>query len=529
MFIKNLNRKLFKFIRRIPTEVYVFFVSFLYRLPSLGYDFINNDAFLWKGRGYAFGSALTSFNFAETAVTYHPGVPLLWLQFVAIKVYSLLIAFGLIGELDGRVEFLVNHQIQKIIVVIASSILITIAYSLLKSIIGKKFSLLVFLVFLTEPFFVGLSRAIHTDAIISLFMFISVLFFYKYLNLDADKNITWNGLFAGVFAGLAFLTKSSALFLIPYILLIAFIYLWKERKKRVLYKVLFVFGFSILTFFIVWPAMWVDSVGSIRLYLFEGVQSTGIEAGHEHVWFGEVTSDPGFLFYPIVLVGRYSIVLILTFLISFYFLFKDSLKSIKGREVSIYHWFVLFIIFYLLMLTMASKKLDRYTLPILLPICVLSSYAILKVLERKLLLVFVLVFGIYRSAILYGLHPNYLAYYSPAVGGVERGRFLIEPKWLVGYDKVAEYFNQKQKEEGRVIKVAIADFDYLRPFAEFEVLNIKNEPERDQAEYFILPAYREDRNDFYIRSYNVEKSDTTIDVVGVEYYYIYIVKGKLNK
>ena len=112
--MRKVNKSLEIFLR-IPTEVYLFLIAFLYRLPSLGYDFINNDAFHWKERGYEFGSALVSFDFAKTAVTYHPGVTLLWSQFLANKIYSLLDSFIYHGSISSHIEFLINHAIQKII------------------------------------------------------------------------------------------------------------------------------------------------------------------------------------------------------------------------------------------------------------------------------------------------------------------------------------------------------------------------------------------------------------------------------
>ena len=305
MYIKRLCKRFLTLLQRIPAEIYIFLASFIYRLPDLGYDFINNDAFHWKERGYAFGSALTSLDFAGTAVTYHPGVPLLWCQFIAIKIYSSLLKLGYYTYVDPQTEFLVNNQIQMLVVVFLTSVLLAIAYRQLKKIIGVKLALLTILLVVLEPFYLALSRALHTDAMISLFMFISVLYFYNYIFSNGKKLIVSNGVFAGIFAGLAFLTKSSALFLFPFFTLIAGIYFLRTKNRSIIYKALTVFAFSIVTFFVFWPAMWVQPIESLRLYLFEGVQGIAIEEGHEHIWFGRVTSDPGPAFYPIVLAGRY--------------------------------------------------------------------------------------------------------------------------------------------------------------------------------------------------------------------------------
>lgn len=523
MYIK----RLFKLLHE---EIYVFLIALIYRLPSLGYDFINNDAFLWKSRGYEFGSALTSFELARTAVTYHPGVPLLWSQFIAIKIYSVLVKLGVYKGLEGNSEFLVNNMIQDIVVVVLTSALIAFAYSKLKTIIGRKLAALSVLILLFEPFFIALSRTIHTDAMISLFMFVAALYFYSYIyDSENKKIITKDSVLAGVFAGLAFLAKSSALFLIPFFGLLTVIYWFKNKSAVNIYKLLAVLGFSVVSFFIFWPAMWVQPIESLNLYLFKGVQGVAIEEGHDHYWFGQTTSDPGLLFYPIAIAARYSIFLIIFGLASTYLLIKNRKNLLKDKALGLFLASFLFFLFYVLMVTLVSKKLDRYSLPIIFPLSILSAWSIARFFKRKIALVILGLHFLYLLVILISIHPNYLAYYSPLVGGLDKGRYIIEPKWLVGYDEVAKYFNNLQAVNDGRLKIAIADFDYLRPFANFEVLNIRVNEEREEAQYFVLPVYRSERNNYYLENYNLEKSNHVIKVGGVDYYYIYKVLGLNNK
>ena len=127
---------------------------------------------------------------------------------------------------------------------------------------------------------------------------------------------------------------------------------------------------------------------------------------------------------------------------------------------------------------------------------------------------------------MFGLHPNYLAYYSPLVGGIDYGMNVIEPKWPVAYDKIAKTFNEMENPED--IKVAIANYDNLVPFADFKVMNIKHATERDSADYFVLPEYSKDRNEFYKSNYRLEElKKKNIKVAGVIYYRVY--KVHLNK
>jgi 4-amino-4-deoxy-L-arabinose transferase-like glycosyltransferase len=413
-----------------------------------------------------------------------------------------------------------------IVVVFLTSVLLAVAYRQLKRIIGVRLALLTILFVAVEPFYLALSRALHTDAIISLFMFISVLYFYNYLLNSRKDLIVSDGIFAGLFAGLAFLTKSSALFLLPFFLLIAVIYFAKTKNIYAIYKTLTVFSISVVTFFVFWPAMWVQPIESLNLYLFEGVQDIAILEGHEHVWFGKITSDPGSAFYPIVLVGRYSVLLFLSLFFSVYLLYRNKSRVSRDKTIDLILTLLLFVFFYILMITLVSKKLDRYSLPIVFPLSVLASWVISEILNKRILVVFISVLVIMRLLLFYGIHPNYLAYYSPLIGGIEGGRYILEPKWLIGYDEVAEYFNEKQKDQEDPIKVAIADYDYLRPFAKFEVLNIKHDEERNAAEYFVLPVFRPERNKFYEETHKLLKLNTTIKIAGVDYYYIYKAKNR---
>ena len=508
-------------IKNLPISFYIFVFAFLYRLPSLGVDTINNDAFLWKSRGYEFGRALMSLDFAKTAVTYHPGVPLLWSQFIAIKIYSVLDLLIYKGTLSPNAEFIMNHIIQKTVVVFFTSLLIALAFSLLKRIIGQSAAILAIMFVLLEPFYLALSREIHTDSLISLFMFISCLYFYIAFSKSDSLNKTGKeAILSGVFMGLAALTKSSALFLIPFYIL-GYLIL-RKFDFSIIKKLLIVYLFFILSFVAFWPAMWVNPVESLNLYLFKGVEGVALEEGHGHIWFGVETLDPGPLFYPLVFVARYSMFIVFMFIFGIYF----SIKNYKRKDklnINLVYWFA-FIVFYFLMLTIVSKKLDRYLLPIIFPVAIFSAYWVRNYFSRKILALIFALFVFGRFVILYGLHPNYLAYYSQLVGGMESGRTLIEPKWLIAYDKVADFFNNKKEPEK--IKVAIADFDYLRPFAKFGVMNIRIEEERNMSDYFVLPVYRVERNKFYLDSYDLEKLNDVVTVSGVEYYQIYKNRGK---
>ena len=283
MSIKKNSKKIAKFLGKLPAEVSIFILAVAYRLPTLGYDFINSDAYHWKQRGYEFGGALVSFDFAKTAVTYHPGVPLLWNQFIAGKMFSIADAFYYKGSLSGNELFLVNHFWQKFILVIITSFLISLVFNLVKPYIGEKLSIIAVGLILLEPFYIGLSRAIHTDALLSLFMFLSFLCFLEYIKQEGYD--IRGGAISGLFAGLAMLTKSAGIFIILFFVLIA-LYHYKIRRydAGLMFKKTFTaLAISILTFIVIWPAMWVSPITSIQSYIVEGIGGIGLQDGHGHI------------------------------------------------------------------------------------------------------------------------------------------------------------------------------------------------------------------------------------------------------
>jgi 4-amino-4-deoxy-L-arabinose transferase-like glycosyltransferase len=500
--------KIKTYLQKIPITLIVFIFVLSYRIPSLGFDLINNDDGWWKSRGYAFSSALSSFNLEGTAPTYHPGVTLLWSQFSAIKAYGILHDFGFTPEYFGISEYFLNHFLQNLMVVLFTSILLTILYLGLSKIVGRFYSLLFILILSGEPFFTALSRTIHLDAILSITMFTS--FVYYYLALKNGSRNSFYIYVSGIMAGLALLTKSPAMFLLPFYL-IPFII---ERKKEFLIIYIKTMVVAALTFFFLWPAMWIAPIQTINSYLFKGVQGVGIEEGHKHFWFGEEVNDPGFWFYPIVLIGRYSSFLFLGMLPMIWFIFKR-------RERGFFFYSLLYLVGYILMIMVVSKKMDRYSLPAVFAMASLFVGTIINLkLDRKVLKIASLVYGLTIVVIYFGIHPYYLAYYSPLVGGYDYGMRLIEPQWPVAYAKVADYFNKKDDPEK--IKVALLDHFYIREFAKFEALDLADQTERQKADYIVLPSYREDVIYHYTHLKDESyKSTEEISVAGVSFYRIY--------
>ena len=297
------------------------FLFLLTRLPKLGVDVVNPDGVNWHYRSEQFMVGLKTGQFEKTYQHYHPGVTLSWITGVTIE---------LVKQLSGQTiytheNFLTFHTAAKIMLVIVQLILIAITFTLLHQVFRnlndkraflKAFFVITLLSF--EPFIIGNSRLLHMDILLMLFLFISLLLVYLFTQ---KQNLGYLVL-AGLSFSLAFLTKSVGLGGILYSLLFLVFSLYKkvDSKFIVKYLLLLVLFFVLFTF-LLFPALWVEPV-KVLLDIFNESERIGVRKGHDQIFFGKLTSDPGFFFYFFVILMKLSPVTLFGILLTKYFSFK---------------------------------------------------------------------------------------------------------------------------------------------------------------------------------------------------------------
>lgn len=488
----------------------LFSIYILARLPYLGWDFINDDLANWQQRANVFGNALWTLSFADTATTYHPGVTLQYILFVANKFLG--IYFDLFNVTDSYEEFLTVLFFQKLFVVITTSSLTTYFILLLKKRFGLKFALLFFVILNLEPLFLGLSRAVHTDTILTLLISISCLKFFLF-NENENKSISSsenlvNIIIISFFSALAILTKSSALYLI---LFYCFIYLYKliTHDAKLLKSKLYTSNILMISFFttvftvLIWPALIVAPINTLNLVVSEGIGTVSLSEGHDQIWFGKETFDPGFWFYPLSIFMKYNAYITLPFVFITLSVFYKKIKD-NNLSLDINTYYLLFFISYSAMLMIVSKKLTRYSLPLLIPmIFIVLNYYISKLnrIKYKIIIIITLIYSLVYNII---LTPNYLLFYSQTSLGLNKSRNIITNKWPSLYPTVVEYINENYAYDSEIV-LASASEGGLKRFARFKVVNINNSENQAEADLFLLRSNELEKNQEYIKALSLEK------------------------
>ena len=381
--------------------VCLFVAASMSRLFSLG-DHWTSDEAGWLYHSTVFMVAVEMGAFPETLVTFHPGVITMWLAALRtfftephVSVQGLALARWFIG--------------------IALLIGIGVAAMLLYRLFGRWVALIgaAFLSF--SPLFLAQSRRVHTDALASTFVLLTVLSLLLYCGTLQKRRYLVG---SGIAFGLACLAKSNSLILLLW-LPICFALFWNREETwrqfflRGLGATLCFLSCTLLTVFALWPLFWNPTFlifgvcllavtllayrelqkgahGRLTLYLasvvvvgvvsgymvrtvwrvFDGV-AWAITTPHnlQHFFLGQVLYDPGWLFYPLVLcINTTPLTLPLAFGACLFLWRKRHSWSRNGqegyaRQFRIALGLVIVVLLFTLCLSLTSKKFSRYLLP----------------------------------------------------------------------------------------------------------------------------------------------------------------------
>jgi 4-amino-4-deoxy-L-arabinose transferase-like glycosyltransferase len=452
------------------------------RLTALD-RYVTIDEPIWLMNSANFYQALWTRDWKDTYQLEHPGVTITW-----AGTLGFLWKFpGYVKLVDGQLkkenkfrEFLVSKGHTALDLLVAGRVFTTLAvilalllaFPLLVRLAGWGLALLASFLIALDPYFIALSRLLHLDGLLAALMLLSLLAFVCYLDKGRRKR---DLLLSGVAAGLSWLTKSPAFFLIPMmglLVLIEFISSWKRIGAtepqnrpgwlRLIWKAvspwLAWLAIGAIVFALLWPAMWVDPIGALSR-VFGGATSYAIE-GNSHVTFfaGQVIDEGQsvWYYYPVSLLWRITPPVLIGVMILAIICVFPKRFGLSGDHRRMAWVMGLFTLLFIIFITLSQKKADRYQIPVQPALCILAAlgwFGLLNGLGKwaeqrflgapvrfsKLLLggviVFVQFLGVIQTA------PYYMNYYNPLLGGDQAAPNVMMIGRGEGLDLAAQYIN----------------------------------------------------------------------------------------
>ena len=256
---------------------------------------------------------------------------------------------------------------------------IVVLFVLLDRLIDRRAAFLAAGLIALDPFAVALGSILHVDALMMTFSLNSLAALCVALN--SQRTTRWLMLSGGL-AGLAMLSKSPAAILSVATFIIV---VWDGvRQRQSIWQVirrLLIWGVSAAAiFFIAYPAMWVAPVKTI-LRMRTTAENFSETAHAVNFFNGSNARDPGPLFYPVVLAFRSTPILWLGLIAGVVLIARAKSEHDKRlRSIAWVYW--VFALVFIGVITLGAKKLDRYVLPALEALYIVSALGLAFVIEN---------------------------------------------------------------------------------------------------------------------------------------------------
>ncbi|MBN1121962.1 MAG: glycosyltransferase family 39 protein [Anaerolineae bacterium] len=418
----------------------------------------------WLSRSHDFAAAIEAHDWAATYQQYHPGVTTMALGAATLPIYEWSESHP--GPLSALIDwaappFATDYGREMVAIVIAMSLVLS---ALIVLITWQLYKLSDWLVALASasfmcfaPFYLSQCRYFHVDALFSTLMILSALLMIRHFEARKSRFLV----LSGIVSGFALLTKSPALFLLPYTGLVMCVEVaikvyggWDDHQQRRtrwlidemwrgVIRPLLLWGVMVGLVYCLWPAMWVKPIrtpGAVFLLSTDKVITT-----HPNPTFfaGRIYSpeeSPNRLFWLVALALNSSFLTLTLFLFALgsYTFWKKCWKPSLHPQ---YFWLLFaYLFFFLLQLTLSNKQMQRYLLPVHLVMEILAGVGLAGFItllknaigEDRLMLqqalpasLAVIVTGL-QIGLLIPYAPDYGAYHNQLLGGNRAALRMIE-------------------------------------------------------------------------------------------------------
>jgi hypothetical protein len=424
---------------------------------------------VWSDRAVRFSDAVLAQNWPETFHSYHPGVTTMWLSAIGLRLFAWqqgLSSDQLLGvepTKPGTIDTAVVAGVVPLAFAIA--VCITLSYLLLRRITDPKVAFVGGWLLALDPFHITYSKVLHVNALLAAFMFTSALFLFSYVRRAQRRDL----LLSGVFAGLAFLTKSPALFLIPYTALVVGMdrllalgpvseaplrgRAWGRRLWDLIRVLLVWGGTAAVVFALLWPAMWVEPLDTVRR-VADGALFH-VETIHENPIFfnGKVSrGDAGPLFYPATVAWKTTLVTLPMVGVAWVLALPWFRWSKDGYRKMVWA-LTIYVVCFTIQMSLGDWKQTAYILPAFPALNVIAALGLVqsaKALGRVrrwqnwhwVPTAFLVLALALQAGIVLPRHPYYGTHYNLLLGGARVAQHILPLQDQgEGLDLAAQYLN----------------------------------------------------------------------------------------
>jgi len=445
--------------RPVLLEVALFLAALSLRLPGLDVFLTADEPKAWFGRSIQFLAALAQGDWAATFDSPAPGVTTMW-----SGALGLLLEYLRQGLPGGDLPAFLAHvpfdplspsilPLIRLPIVLVTALAAPLTYRWGRSFLGQPGAVLAALLLAFDPFLLALSRVLGHDALVAVFMWLSVVAFLCAIQTDRfDRRFL---LGSGLLAGLAFLTKYPSLVLGVFVglTLLAVRVSWRQSARQVAgawVADMLVWGAAAgLIFVVLWPAMWIDPLGRVIAIVSDAVRASGSPHPKGSFFIGQPVPDPGAGFYALVALFRTTPLVWLGWLLAAMSLISRRWQGDAGEGRRRWQRAALILLAYALLygllVTFGGKKQDRYILPAIPALVALAAlgYAQLSSLVRRAALRWGVWVGVIalQAVVVLPHWPYYFTYYNPVLGGGPAAVQTLMVGWGEGLDRAAAWLN----------------------------------------------------------------------------------------
>ncbi len=447
------------------------------------YLYVTTDEHLWLTRSAQFYYAILHGDYAATYQKEHPGVTIMWAGAAGFAQVAPRFRDRPVKELKADqfanyISLVDDTSFLKVLVagrsylVLANTIALALIFLYSRRLVGTASALLGCLLIALDPFHLALTRLLHLDGLLSSLMLLAMVSFLCFCQERRKPDLV----VSGVVAGLAWLTKSPGFVLIPIVGLVAAWGSWRsasqaDRQQPKLRRLwdftwpLLVWGCAGATVFLAaFPAMWVQPIQTLGSIL--GMAGRYAQEGHDlAVFFNGKIIESGkmgleyWYFYPITFLWRSTPLMLGGLPLAVWGFVKKRNPFDQPGGVLMAKGLLLLVVVFTLMMTLGSKKFDRYLVPIYPALDLLAGMGWIALAnwlaERKKspLLRFsplLIAASVVAAQALLALNsfPYYLSYYNPLMGGGRAAPQVMQIGWGEGLDQAARYLKEKDHSRG---------------------------------------------------------------------------------